>query len=61
MASKAPVLSCPEILSAEDVAKILRIPLKTVRKILHEGTSLKGTKIGKHWRITKQSLEGYLR
>ena len=59
--SKTPLLlTCPEIMSAEEVAKILRIPLKTVRMILHEGDTLKGTKIGKHWRVTKKELERFL-
>jgi excisionase family DNA binding protein len=52
-------LTCPEILSAEDVATILRLPLKTVRARLHD-KSLKGTKIGKHWRIHKKDLERFL-
>jgi excisionase family DNA binding protein len=63
--SKIPVvLTGPEILNAEEVAGILRLPLKTVRGLLHEseitGKGLKGTKIGKHWRVTKKDLERFL-
>lgn len=53
-------LTCPEIMTAEEVAKILRLPLKTTRALLHEG-KIKGTKTGKHWRVTKDSLERFLK
>jgi excisionase family DNA binding protein len=53
-------LDCPEIMTADEVAKILRLPLKTTRGLLHEG-KLKGTKTGKHWRVTRENLERFLK
>jgi excisionase family DNA binding protein len=50
----------PAIMTAEEVAKFLRLPLKTTRGLLHDGT-LKGKKIGKHWRVTKENLERFLK
>ena len=52
-------LTCPEILTPEDVAEILRLPVKTIRARIAD-KSLKGTKIGKHWRVYKKDLERYL-
>lgn len=65
MATKKISLNCPEILTADQVAEILQLPLKTVRGMLHEtettgGKGLKGQKIGKHWRVTKAELERFL-
>lgn len=62
--SKKVSLNCPDILTADQVAEILQLPLKTVRGLLHEtsltGKGLKGQKIGKHWRVLKAELERYL-
>lgn len=59
---KAPALnlSCPEVMTSEEVAEVLRIPVKTVRALLHN-KKLKGTKTGRSYRITRVDLERYLR
>jgi excisionase family DNA binding protein len=53
-------LTCPEIMNVEEVAGVLRLPVKTVRGLLSK-EKLRGKKTGKAWRITKVDLEVYLR
>jgi len=62
MSAKAPALNltCKEIMTAEEVAGILRLPVKTVRKLIAD-KKLKGKKTGKAYRITRVDLEWYLR
>lgn len=59
---KAPALNldCPQIMNAEEVAGVLRLPLKTVQKLLRDN-KLRGKKTGKAWRIAKVDLEKYMR
>lgn len=59
---KAPALnlSCPEIMTTEEVAEVLRLPIKTVQGLIRN-KKLKGTKTGKSYRITRVDLERYLR
>ena len=62
MASRAPALNldCPQIMNVEEVAGILRLPIKTVQGLLRK-KRLRGKKTGKAWRVTKVDLEVYLR
>lgn len=60
MSNITDIKEIPAIMTAEDVAKFLRLPLKTTRGLLHDG-KLKGTKIGKHWRVTRENLERFLK
>jgi len=53
-------LSCPEIMNTEEVAEVLRLPVKTVQSLIRN-KKLKGTKTGKSYRITRVDLERYLR
>jgi excisionase family DNA binding protein len=59
---KAPALNltCPEIMTAYEVAEVLRIPVKTVRALIRD-KKLKGTKTGRSYRVTRVDLERYLR
>lgn len=47
------------ILTANDVADILQLDVKTVRNLLAQG-KLPGTKLAKEWRVPKPALEEYL-
>lgn len=60
--SRAPALNldCPQIMNAEEAAKVLRLPIKTVQKLLRD-KKMRGKKTGKAWRIAKVDLESYLR
>jgi excisionase family DNA binding protein len=52
----------PGILTIEDVAGILRIPVTTARKLTRgDPPALKSKKVGKHIRIAKTDLERYLK
>jgi len=60
-ASAAPASAgLPELLSPADVAKILSVTEADVISTLTDG-SLKGKKIGTTWRITRASLDEFLR
>lgn len=48
-----------QLLTAEDVAHVLRIPVESVRALLRDGR-LKAKKIGPHWRITWDELDRFL-
>jgi excisionase family DNA binding protein len=50
----------PELLSPADVAKLLSVTEEDVVSTLTDG-SLKGKKIGSTWRITRASLDEFLR
>lgn len=43
----------------DEVSEILKIPLETLRKYLRRG-QLKGVKIGRHWRVTKDQLKKFV-
>ena len=44
-----------EILTAEEVAEYLRLPLSTVYKFVQD-KRLPGFKVGKHWRFRKETI-----
>jgi excisionase family DNA binding protein len=44
------------IMTSSEVAGYLRLPIRTVYKLSHEG-KLPATKIGKHWRFRKDKLD----
>ena len=50
-----------EVLTPKDAARILRLNLETVRRLLREGL-LPGRKVGlRQWRIRRVDLDEYLR
>ncbi len=44
------------IMTSTEVAKYLRLPIRTVYKLCQEG-KLPAAKIGKHWRFRKDRLD----
>lgn len=48
-----------KLLTPEEVAEYLRIPVRTLRYWLREGR-LKGVKVGTQWRIPEEELERFL-
>lgn len=48
-----------EVYTLEEISEKIKIPVITLRKYLKEGT-LKGAKIGKHWRITDEQLKEFI-
>lgn len=53
-------MDAPDVLTPEEAARLLRVSLDTVRKMLREGR-LPGAKVGREWRILRRDLEAYLR
>src|SRR3712207_6143344 len=49
-----------ELLSAEDVAELIGVKETTVWRWCREG-NLPCLKVGKHWRVRREALEGFLR
>lgn len=49
-----------EFLTAEEVAKYLRLPLSTVYKLVQD-KRLPGFKVGKHWRFRNESIQGWIK
>ncbi len=49
----------PFVLTVADAAELLAVDEKTIRKLLAEGT-LKGAKVGRHWRVVGASVEALL-
>lgn len=45
-----------EVFTTQEVAEILRYPQKTIQIWLRSGT-LKGFKLGTHWRIPRSEIE----
>ncbi len=45
----------PEMMTIEEVAQFLRIPVSSVYKLAQAG-KLPGAKLGRHWRFYRQSL-----
>jgi excisionase family DNA binding protein len=50
----------PEVLTVEQVAEYLQIPVQTVRQHLRN-RELPGRKVGKVWRVLRSELEAWLR
>lgn len=48
-----------EVYTPDEVATLLKIPKSTVSYLLRNG-EMRGTKVGRQWRITKKNLEIYL-
>jgi excisionase family DNA binding protein len=44
-----------ELMTAEEVAKYMRLPQSTVYKLVQEG-KLPGFKVGRHWRFRRETL-----
>lgn len=47
------------LLTAEEVSRILRIPLPTIYRLTQQA-KIRAVKIGKHWRYRKEDIERYL-
>ncbi|MBK7203438.1 MAG: helix-turn-helix domain-containing protein [Anaerolineae bacterium] len=50
----------PEVLTVEQVAEYLQMPVQTVRQHLRN-RELPGRKVGKTWRVLRSELEAWLR
>lgn len=48
-----------ELLTIEDVSRILRVSIQTVRRMIDEG-ELKAIKIRGQWRIKREDLQDYI-
>jgi len=48
-----------EIYTPEELSKKIKLPVQTIRKYIWAGR-MKGTKIGKHRRVTDEQLKGFL-
>jgi excisionase family DNA binding protein len=48
------------IFTPEDLVKLLDIPKKTIMDHLRAG-KIPGKKIGKHWRISEEAFDEYMR
>jgi excisionase family DNA binding protein len=48
-----------KIYTLEELEQILKIPIFTLRKYLRNG-NLRGSKIGKHWRVSEDQLDQFL-
>ena len=44
------------IMTSQEVAKYLRIPIRTLYKLCQEG-KIPATKVGRHWRFRKDNLD----
>lgn len=49
-----------EFLTAEEVAKYLRLPLSTVYKLVQD-KKLPGFKVGKHWRFRREAFQEWIK
>lgn len=49
-----------KLLTPYEVAKYLRVDYRTVYQLLHSG-KLKGSKVGRVWRIRMEDVDRYLR
>lgn len=47
------------VYTLEEVEKIIKIPVITLRIYLKSG-KLRGSKIGKHWRVTEEQLKTFM-
>lgn len=48
-----------EVYTVEEVSSKLKIPEETIRQYLRKGI-LKGSRIGRYWRITGKDIEEFL-
>ncbi len=48
-----------DIMTIEDVAAFLRIPVSSVYKLAHQG-KIPGQKVGKHWRFHRPTLVSWI-
>lgn len=48
-----------DVYTPDEVAALLKIPKSTICYLLRNG-EMRGTKVGRQWRITKKNLEIYL-
>lgn len=51
----------PELLTIEEVAAYLRVPVGTLRMWRHLGTGPAVAKVGRHLRYRRQDLDAWLR
>lgn len=49
-----------EIMTIEEVAGYLRIPLSSAYKLAQEG-KIPGQKVGRHWRFHRALVEGWIK
>jgi excisionase family DNA binding protein len=49
-----------EILDADEVAKLLRVHPRTVKRLAGEGT-LPGFRVGSQWRFRREAINEYIR
>ena len=49
-----------EVYTVEEISEMLKVSSVVIRKHLRSG-DLQGYKIGKHWRIPKESLDKFLK
>lgn len=48
-----------EVMTIEDVAEFLRLPLSSAYKLAHAG-KIPGQKVGRHWRFFRPALEKWI-
>lgn len=48
------------LLSADEVASFLSVPVKTLYQWRHKGTGPKGIRVGRHLRYRRQELDAWL-
>lgn len=46
--------------TVEEIAEILKLDAETIRRYLVKG-DLKGSKIGRSWRVTQEDLEEFIK
>lgn len=55
-----PRASGPDILTVDELASYLKVPKSTVYKLAQEGR-VPAQKVGKHWRFSKEAIDGWLK
>ncbi len=48
-----------EILTVQELSDYLKVPVSTLYKLVREG-SIPATKIGKHWRFHKDTIDAWI-
>jgi len=48
-----------KVYTPDEVAEILKVTPATIRDMLRKG-KLKGTQIGRHWRVTEEEIRRFL-
>ncbi len=51
--------SLPEILTIEEVANYLRVPLSSLYKLAQQG-KIPASKVGRHWRFRRENIDRWL-